>query len=261
MRASNTAIVVLLFAHVAVGSAVLGAPTPWPQYGSDLNPDPAITFGALDNRMRYEIQRNTYPAGRVSLRFRVDVGSRTERADERGIAHFLEHMAFRGSKHFPDGTVMKRMATFGLRTGADANASTSETQTVFRLDLPNSSPEAVQAALSFFRDIGDGLTLDPQAVDSERKVVLSEARLGDTPTRRMGLRSVNFTYASLNKELRPAIGDAESINAITPKQLASFYRIFYRPERVTMIVVGDVEPTEFATKLNTQFGDWRVAES
>jgi zinc protease len=166
MRASNTAIVVLLFAHVAVGSAVLGAPTPWPQYGSDLNPDPAITFGALDNRMRYEIQRNTYPAGRVSLRFRVDVGSRTERADERGIAHFLEHMAFRGSKHFPDGTVMKRMATFGLRTGADANASTSETQTVFRLDLPNSSPEAVQAALSFFRDIGDGLTLDPQAVDS-----------------------------------------------------------------------------------------------
>jgi zinc protease len=260
-RASNTALVISLLAYLAVESAARGAPTPWPQDGSDLKPDPAITFGALDNGMRYEIQRNTYPAGRVSFRFRVDVGSRVERLDERGIAHFLEHMAFRGSTHFPDGTIVKRMASLGLRTGADANAGTSETQTVFRLDLPNPSPEAAQAALSFFRGIADGLTLDPQAVESERKVVLSEARLSDTPIRRMALRSTNFTLASLNKELRPAIGDADNINAITPEQLAVFYRAFYRPERVTMIVVGDVDPPELAAKLNTQFGDWRGVQS
>jgi zinc protease len=260
MRASTTTLAVSLLAYLAIESAGLSAPAPWPQDASDLKPDPAITFGALDNGMRYEIQRNTYPAGRVSLRFRVDVGSRVERSDERGIAHFLEHMAFRGSTHFADGAVMKRMAALGLRSGADANASTSETQTVFRLDLPNPSPEAVQAALSFFRDIGDGLSLDAQAVDSERKVVLSEAQLGDTPMRRMALRSTNFTLASLNKELRPAIGDPDIIEAITPKQLADFYHSFYRPGRVTMIVVGDVDPAELAAKLRSQFGDWRRAD-
>jgi zinc protease len=261
MRQSTTALVVLLLAYLDVESAALGAPAPWPQDGSNLKPDSAITFGALDNGMRYEIQRNTYPAGRVSFRFRVNVGSEVERSDERGIAHFLEHMAFRGSTHFPDGTVMKRMAALGLRTGADANAGTSETQTVFRLDLPNSNPEVVQAALSLFRDIGDGLSLEGQAVDSERKVVLSEARLGDTPMRSMALRSTNFTLASLNKELRPAIGDPESIEAITPKQLANFYHFFYRPERVTMVVVGDVDPAELAAKLQAQFGDWRGSDN
>jgi zinc protease len=261
MRVPTRILAISLLAHLVGASIALGAPTPWPQDGSDLKPDPTITFGALDNGMRYEIQRNTYPAGRVSFRFRVDVGSRIEHPDQRGIAHFLEHMAFRGSQHFPDGTVMKRMAALGLRTGADANASTSETQTVFRLDLPNSGSEAVQAALSFFRDIGDGLSLDPQAVDSERKVVLSEARLSDTPMRRMALRSTNFILASLHRESRPAIGDAEIINTITSRQLAAFYRNFYRPERVTMIVVGDLDPAELATQLRAQFGDWRGAES
>lgn len=261
MRAPIRILATSLLTGLVGAGIALGAPTPWPQDGSDLKPDSAITFGALDNGMRYEIQRNLYPAGRVSFRFRVDVGSRIEQADERGIAHFLEHMAFRGSTHFPDGTVMKRMAALGLRMGADANASTSETETVFRLDLPNAAPEAVQAALSFFRDIGDGLTLDSQAVDSERKVVLSETRLSDTPLRRMAVRSGNFTLASLNHELKPPIGDAERINAITATQLVDFYHAYYRPERVTIIVVGDVDPSALAAKLQEQFGIWRGVDS
>jgi zinc protease len=141
MRASVGVFVVSLIGCFAVEGSTIAAPVPWPQDGSNLKPDPGITFGALGNGMRYEIQRNTYPAGRVSFRFRVDVGSEVERSDERGIAHFLEHMSFCGSAHFPDGTAMKRMAALGLRTGADTNASTTETQTVFRLDLPNQSPE------------------------------------------------------------------------------------------------------------------------
>src|SRR5580704_1655997 len=99
MRAPTLALAILLVTCLVVAGPALGAPTPWPQDGSDLKPDSAITFGVLDNGMRYEIQRNLYPAGRVSFRFRVDVGSRIEQADERGIAHFLEHMAFRGSTH------------------------------------------------------------------------------------------------------------------------------------------------------------------
>jgi zinc protease len=108
----------------------------WPQDHSDLKPDPAITFGALDNAMRYEILKNSYPLGRVSLRLRIAVGSRDEQFDKTGIAHFLEHMAYRGSTHFADGDVVKRLSALGVKTGADANASTSETETVFRIDLP-----------------------------------------------------------------------------------------------------------------------------
>ena len=242
-----------------VGVAYSQAPTPWPQDASDLKPDPAITFGALENGMRYEIQKNAYPPGRVSLRLRISVGSRLEGSDERGIAHFLEHMAFRGSTHFPDGSVVKRLAALGLRTGADANATTSETQTVFRIDLPNNNAESLQAALTFFRDIADGLTLDSQSLDSERKVVLSEARLADTPLRRMGLRSWNFVLASLHKESKPPIGEVEIINSITQGQLAGFYHSHYRPENVTLIVVGDLEPQELIAKVSSQFGDWRGA--
>jgi zinc protease len=257
MRAANTSLVVFaLLLFVVVGIAH-GERIPWPQDGSDLMPDPAITFGALENGVRYEIQRNAYPPGRVSLRFRIDVGSRVEGPNEWGIAHLLEHMAFRGSTHFPDGTVMKRMAALGLRTGADANASTSETQTVFRLDLPNNNAESVQAALTFFRDIADGLTLDAQSVDSERKVVLSEARLADTPIRRIGQRSGRFVLASLHKELKPAIGDTESINSITQGQLANFYHAYYRPEKVTLVVVGDLDLQELVAKMGSRFGDWR----
>lgn len=257
MRTANAPSTVFTLLLFVVAGMAHGKTAPWPQNGSDLKPDSAIVFGALENGMRYEVQKNAYPAGRVSMRFRVDVGSRVEGSNERGIAHFLEHMAFRGSTHFPDDTVMKRMAALGLRTGADANASTSETQTVFRLDLPNNNAESVQAALTFFRDIADGLTLDAQSVDSERKVVLSEARLADTPIRRMGQRSGRFVLASLHKELKPAIGAVETINSITQGQLANFYHAYYRPERVTLVVVGDLDLQELVARMGTQFGDWR----
>ena len=239
------------------GVAHAGPATPWPQDGSDLKPDPAIAFGALDNGMRYEVQKNAYPPGRISLRFRINVGSRIEQSDERGIAHFLEHMAFRGSAHYPDDSVMKRLAALGLRTGADANASTSETQTVFRIDLPNNNPEALQAALTFFRDIADGLTLDPRALDSERKVVLSEARLADTPSRRVGERLNKFVLASLHKEFHSPIGNVDLISSMKAARLTDFYHAYYRPANATLVVVGDLDPQELITKVGAQFGNWR----
>jgi zinc protease len=259
MREATRHSLVFIFWLAAFGGVAHAGPAPpWPQGGSDLRPDPAITFGALDNGMRYEVQKNAYPPGRISLRFRINVGSRIERSDERGIAHFLEHMAFRGSAHYPDGSVMKRLAALGLRAGADANANTSETQTVFRIDLPNNNPEALQAALTFFRDIADGLTLDPQALDSERKVVLSEARLADTPSRRAGERLNRFVLASLHKTFHPPIGDVDLINSMNAVQLADFYHAYYRPANATLVVVGDLDPQELIAKVGAQFGDWRA---
>jgi zinc protease len=247
----------ILLSLGATDFAFCDSPISWPQDRSDLKADPAITFGALENGMRYEVQKNAYPPGRISLRFRINIGSRLERSDERGIAHVLEHMAFRGSTHFPDGTVIKRLSALGLRTGADANASTSETQTVFRIDLPNNSAESINAALTFFRDIADGLLLDPQALDSERKVVLSEARLADTPIRRMGQRSYKFVLASLHKDIRPAIGEVAFINSVNVEQLGNFYYAYYRPENTALIVVGDFDQSVLVPMLSKEFGDWR----
>jgi zinc protease len=221
-----------------------------------LKPDPAITFGALDNAMRYEILKNSYPLGRVSLRLRIAVGSRDEQFDKTGIAHFLEHMAYRGSTHFADGDVVKRLSALGVKTGADANASTSETETVFRIDLPANSSDLINTALSILRDIASNLSLNAEAVESERKVVLSEARLTDTPAQRMNERRATFVLSAVGEVSHPAIGRPDVIASATASQIGAFYQRFYRPERATLIVVGDADPTQLAAQIGEAFNSW-----
>jgi zinc protease len=229
----------------------------WPHSGSDLKPDPGLTFGALANGMRYELLKNVYPPGRVSLRLRMAVGARDELAEEAGFAHFLEHMAFRGSTHFADGEIMKRLASFGVRTGSDANASTSGVTTVFRIDLPDNHADSIALAFEILRDIADRLNIDAEAVDSERKVVLSEARLTDTPGWRLGQRKSEFMLSTLGRSEHSAIGTPQTINAATAAQLRAFYGRFYRPERATLIVVGDTDLHELAAAIDKAFSGWQ----
>jgi zinc protease len=232
-------------------------PAAWPHSGSDLKPDPRLTFGALANGMRYELLKNAYPPGSVSLRLRMAVGARDELAEEAGFAHFLEHMAFRGSAHFADGEIMKRLASFGVRTGSDANANTSAGTTVFQIDLPNNHADSIVLAFEILRDIADGLNIDAQAVDSERKVVLSEARLTDTPGWRLSQRKSEFMLATLGRSEHSAIGTPQTISAATADQLRAFYGRYYRPESATLIVVGDTDPHELATAIDKSFSSWQ----
>jgi zinc protease len=248
--------IVLVMVQCATG-AHAADPLPWPQSGSDLKPDSHLVFGTLANGMRYELLKNAYPPGRVSLRLRMAVGARDELAAEAGFAHFLEHMAFRGSAHFADGEIMKRLASFGVRTGSDANASTSADATVFRIDLPNNHSDSIALALSILRDIADDLSIDPQAVDSERKVVLAEARLRDTPNWQLAQRRQEFLLGTLGVSEHPAIGTVQTISSATADQLRAFYRRYYRPERATLIVVGETDPRELAAASDTAFDDWR----
>jgi zinc protease len=252
----NFVVLLALAVLQCASPAHAGDPIAWPHSGSDLKPDPGIIFGALANGMRYELMKNAYPAGRVSLRLRMAVGARDELAQEAGFAHLVEHMAFRGSTHFDDGEIMKRLASFGVRTGSDANANTSAERTVFDIDLPSNQSDSIALALSILRDIADGLSIEPQAVDSERKVVLAEARLRDTPNVRVGQRRYEFLLGTIGRSEHPVIGTEQTITSATADELRSFYGRFYRPERATLIVVGDTDPRELAVAIDKAFQDW-----
>ena len=168
-------------ALLLLASPALAEPTPWPQAGSDLPADASVRFGTLPNGMRYAIKKNTTPTGGVSLRFRIDAGSLMERDDEQGLAHVLEHMAFRGSAHVADGDTVKILQSLGLTFGADTNAFTAATQTVYSFDMPKNDAASVDTALMLMREIAGELNIAQEALDTERNVVLAEAHLRDVP--------------------------------------------------------------------------------
>ena len=152
----------------------------WNFAASDIPVDPNIVFGVLPNGMKYAILRNSTPKDSVVLRMRFDVGSFAEADDQRGLAHFLEHMAFNGSTHVPEGEMIKLLERKGLAFGADTNASTGFDQTVYKLDLPNASDDLVDTGLMLMRETASELTIDQGAMDRERGVILSERRARDT---------------------------------------------------------------------------------
>ncbi|HEV2364047.1 MAG TPA: insulinase family protein [Caulobacteraceae bacterium] len=229
----------------------------WPQARSDIAPDPAIRFGALPNGMRFAILRNTTPAGAASLRLRIAAGSLMEHEDERGLAHFLEHMAFDGSKRVPSGEMVKILERHGLSFGADTNASTGFDATSYKLDLPRADAVSIDDALMLLREAASNLTLAQSAIDKERGVILAEKRLRDTPSYRVFADRLDFLMAGQRPPLREPIGKTEVIENASRAQLLDLYRRYYRPERATLIVVGDVDPAEMEAKIRAAFGDWR----
>ncbi len=234
-------------------------PAIWPQDSSDLKPDPAIKFGVLANGMRFVIMHNNTPTNNVSLRFRFDTGSIQESNAQQGIAHVLEHMAFRGSKHVPDGEVDKSLQRIGLQFGADTNAFTSNTQTVYKFDLPNASDENVDIGLMLMREIASELNITDEALKTERGVVLSELRLRDTAEQRAGKEELAVMMSGMRAPTRWAIGKAEILEKVDAQTVRSYYEAYYHPERATLIVVGDIDPEAITKKIETKFSDWKPA--
>src|SRR5256885_2413854 len=148
--------------------ALAAAAPAWPQAKSDIPVDPAIRFGALPNGMRYAIMKNTTPKGEASMRLRIGAGSLEEGDAQQGLAHFLEHMAFRGSTHVPEGDVFQILQRLGLRVGADANASTGPTQTIYQWDLPKADKPTLDTAFMLARDVVSELSLKPDSFEAER---------------------------------------------------------------------------------------------
>lgn len=233
------------------------AATPWPQTQSDLAADPEVHFGTLSNGMRFAIMHNATPSKQAAIRFRIGSGSLEENDDQQGLAHFLEHMAFRGSTHVPEDEMVRILQRKGLAFGPDTNAHTSYDETVYSLDLPQVDADTISTGLKLMRETASELTLDAAAFDRERGVILSEERLRDTPQYRAGMATLDTLLKGQRVTLRSPIGKTEVIRNAPVDLLRQYYAANYRPDRATLIVVGDVDPATIETEIRQRFDDWK----
>ncbi len=232
-------------------------PGQWPQAQSDVRADPDIRFGSLPNGMRYAIKRQAIPAGQAALRLRFDAGSLMETDAQQGLAHFLEHMAFEGSKAVPEGEMIKILERHGLAFGADTNASTNFDETVYKLDLPKTDDDTIDTSLKLLRESASELTISPAALDRERGVVLSEERVSDSPAYRVFKERLGFELQGQRMPNRLPIGKVDVLQKAQASQIADFYHHYYRPERATLVAVGDFDPAAMEAKIRSRFGDWK----
>jgi zinc protease len=236
--------------------AQLLKPGEWAQAHSDVAPDPSIRFGALPNGMRYAIRKQSIPPGQAAVRMRIGAGSLMETDAQQGLAHFLEHMAFNGSKAVPEGEMVKILERLGLAFGADTNASTNFNETIYKLDLPRTDDETVDTALMLMREAAGNLTLDQGAIDRERGVVLSEERARDTPPYRVYKERLDFFLKGQRPPTRYPIGKVEVLQTAQAGEFTDFYNRYYRPEQAAVVVVGDFDLDAMEAKIKARFGDW-----
>ncbi|MFA7602458.1 MAG: insulinase family protein [Novosphingobium sp.] len=231
----------------------------WAFEASDIPVDRAFRFGRLANGMRYVIRPNANPAGTVLVRFEFAVGSLDEGADERGYAHFTEHMAFNGSTHLAEGEMVRLMERHGLAFGSDNNASTAFRTTTYMLDLPRNDRALVDLSLMMMREIASELTFSPEAVGRARGVVLAELRERNTWALRNRIDKARFLHPAALHPRRFPIGDAEVLQAATAERLKAFWAREYLPEKATLIVIGDVDPATVEADIVARFASWRPA--
>jgi zinc protease len=230
----------------------------WPWEGSDLKSDPSIVYGVLPNGMRYAIRQNKLPEGAVTLRFRLDAGSKYERDDQRGYAHFIEHMAFNGSTNIPEGELTKTMERLGSSFGSDVNAHVSFDETMYKLDIPRANGGRLETALKIFRETADRLLFNEAAVKREMGVVISELNDGETPYRDISRRTTAFMTPDDWRIKREPIGHRSIIEAATGAKLREFYDTFYRPDRAILVIAGDVDIEATKAMIATLFADWQA---
>lgn len=229
----------------------------WNFAASDVAVDPNIIFGILPNGMKYALLKNSTPKDSVILRMRFDVGSFAEQEDQRGLAHFLEHMVFNGSTNVPEGEMVKLLERKGLAFGADTNASTGFDQTVYKLDLPNASDDLIDTGLMLMRETASEVTIDPAAVDRERGIILSERRARDTYQLRSLIEQLDFQMKGMTVANRIPVGTEEVIKTAPAARLRDLYDRYYRPERATLVMVGDFDPAAIEAKIKARFADWK----
>ena len=239
-----------LFASTALA---VTAP-PFPQEKSDLQADPAATFGSLPNGIRYVILPNREPRDRASLRLLVLSGSLEEAEGQRGLAHFLEHMAFNGSPHHPPGTLVEYFQRLGMSFGGDTNAYTSFDRTVYMIELPDTRPATVTEGLGVFADMAGGLFLLPDMIAKERPIILSEKRTRDSADYRQFVASYSFLLSDSLLPKRMPIGLAPVIDRASHGDFSDLYDTWYRPERMVVIVVGQVDAAAVARQIAAEFG-------
>lgn len=230
----------------------------WLYAGSDIPRDAAWQFGVLPNGVRYAVRNNGVPPGQVSIRVRMDVGSIFETDRERGFAHLLEHLTFRGSEHIPDGEAKRIWQRFGVTFGSDSNAQTTPTQTVYQLDLPSVTPTTLDESMKLLSGMVREPLISETAVAAERGVVMSELRESDGPQKRIADATTAHLFAGQLLGDRSPIGTNESLAAAQAQSVLAFHDRWYRPDRAVVVIVGDGDPAEFARLIAKYYGDWKA---
>lgn len=230
----------------------------WLYRGSDVARDPAWRFGTLPNGLQYAVRRNALPAGQVSIRVRIDAGALHEADNERGWAHFLEHMLFRGTENYPASRAREIWLQLGASFGSDTNARTDATNTVYVLNLPHATREPLDTSLAVLAEMMARARIDPAALAAERPVVLAEKRLRPELSQRIFDVSQRLIYAGLLYARRDPIGTEETLNGASAEGMRAFYRRWYRPDRTTIVMVGDADPEMMEELIRARFGGWRA---
>jgi zinc protease len=232
-------------ANSADGGALLQQPMPV---------DPQITMGQFKNGLRYYIRTTKKPEKRAELRLVVKAGSILEDEDQLGLAHFLEHMAFNGTKNFPKHELLAFIESLGMRFGAHLNAYTSFDETVYMLTVPTDKPGAIEKSFQVLEDWAQNISFEPAEVEKERGVVLEEWRSG----RGAGMRTTEKIFPIMFKGSRYAnrlpIGKPEIIQTGKLERIKQFYKDWYRPDLMAVVAVGDFDKAAIEKLVNQHFG-------
>ncbi|MAY74716.1 MAG: hypothetical protein CMJ31_08410 [Phycisphaerae bacterium] len=253
---------------VATPSAVLAQAAGAAQHPADgLSPDEKLPIddrlvtGELDNGLSYIVRSHSNPPGKVGVWLHIKSGSMNESDEQRGLAHFLEHMAFNGSENFKPFEVVDLFQSLGMTFGQDQNAFTSFDQTAYQLYLPDADRETLEKGFTFFADVAERLTLAPEEIENERGVILEERRTRLGPEERVQNQWLKrFAPGSLVGERLP-IGVEETIKSVDRDDFVEYYEGYYVPENMTVLVVGDLEPKLAIEEIEKAFGELENREA
>src|SRR5437867_3315141 len=215
--------------------------------------DKVVHTATLPNGLKYYVRQNGRPAKRLSLRLAVKAGSLNEADDQQGLAHLIEHMAFNGSTHFKPGELVSYFESIGARLGPHLNAYTSFDETVYMFDVPTDKPDVVDKALTAFADYAGGLTLSKEEIDKERGVVIEEWRGGLGASSRIRDKQFPILFYKSRYAERLPIGKPDIIRNAPVERLRSFYDTWYRPDRMAVVAVGDMDPQVLERSITTTF--------
>ena len=213
-----------------------------------------VKKGVLPNGLTYYIKKHGKPEKRALLWLAVDAGSMLEDDDQTGLAHFDEHMSFNGTKRFPKQQIIDYLQSIGMRFGADLNAYTNQDETVYQLEVPT-EPQFIGKGLDILRDWAGDATYDDKEVKSESGVVLEEWRLGRGAQRRLYDKHQKVLMKGTRYGVRDTIGNPETLKRADRAALYRFYKDWYRPDNMAVVIVGDFDPAEVEKAVLARFGD------
>ena len=216
--------------------------------------DPAWRIGALPNGMKYYIRSNPKPEGKASFWIAHDIGALHETHNQNGLAHFLEHMAFNGLKHFPGKSMLEYMQSIGCSFGGNINASTGQMLTQYLLtNVPISREGIIDTCLLILHDWSGHILCEPEELDAERGVIREEWRTSNTASRRSYNERNKTFFAGTPYATRTVIGDTSIINNFTQKDILDFYDDWYRPNLQAVVIVGDFDANMMENKVKALF--------